>query len=314
MDLRGCGTALVTPFAADGAVDEAALRRLVRRQVAAGVDFLVPCGTTGETSALMQEERLRVVEVTIEAAEGRVPIFAGCTDNATDKLIRRAKQLAALPGLTGILTANPFYNRPGQEGQYRHFRAMAEAVPLPVLLYNIPSRTAANLEPATVARLAEVPNIVGIKESSGSVMQITEVLASVPPDFKVFAGDDGMALPVIALGGVGLISVASNAFPGAVGEMVRAAMSGDWARAREVNLRYFRIMQAHFLETSPAPVKAVMQMLGLGEDVLRLPMVPVSEGLRRKLRVLLEEVQEGQEGQEGEEGEEGQEEQEKQEK
>lgn len=301
MDLRGCGTALVTPFAAGGAVDESALRRQVLRQVEAGVDFLVPCGTTGETSTLMQEERLRVVALTIEAAEGRVPVFAGCTDNATDKLVRRAKELAAVPGLTGILTANPFYNRPGQEGQYRHFRAIAEAVDLPVLLYNIPSRTAANLEPATVARLAEVPNIVGIKESSGSVMQITEVLASVPAGFKVFAGDDGMALPVIALGGAGLISVASNAFPGPVGEMVRAAMVGDWDRAREINLRYFRLMQAHFLETSPAPVKAVMEMLGLGEDVLRLPMMPVSEGLRGKLGGLLEEVQELQKRQEEQE-------------
>ncbi len=293
MDLRGCGTALVTPFAADGAVDEAAMRRLVRRQVDAGVDFLVPCGTTGETSTLMQEERLRVVEVTIEAAAGRVPIFAGCTDNATAKAVERVKELAALPGLTGILTANPFYNRPGQEGQYRHFRAIAEAVPLPVLLYNIPSRTAANLEPATVARLAEVDNIVGIKESSGSVMQITEVLRSVPAGFKVFAGDDAMALPVIALGGVGLISVASNAFPGPVTKMVGAALQEDWAGAREMNLRLFRIMQAHFLETSPAPVKAVMAMMGLGEDVLRLPMVPVSEGLRAKLAELLKELRAG---------------------
>lgn len=290
MDLKGCGTALVTPFMADGAVDEAALRRLVAWQVESGVDFLVACGTTGETSTLMQEERLRVVAVTIEAAAGRVPVFAGCTDNATDKLVRRAKELAAVPGLTGILTANPFYNRPGQEGQYRHFRAIAEAVDLPVLLYNIPSRTAANLEPATVARLTEVENIVGIKESSGSVMQITEVLRSVPADFRVFAGDDGMALPVIALGGVGLISVASNAFPRQVGEMVRSALGGDWARAREVNLRYFRIMQAHFLETSPAPVKAVLQLLGKGEDVLRLPMVPVSEGLRVRLGGLVEEL------------------------
>ena len=290
MDLKGCGTALVTPFAADGTVDEAALRRLVRRQVDSGVDFVVACGTTGETSTLLREERLRVVEVTIEAAEGRVPTFAGCTDNATAKVVDRVKELAALRGLTGILTANPFYNRPGQEGQYRHFRAIAEAVNLPVLLYNIPSRTAANLEPATVARLAEVPNIVGIKESSGSVMQITEVLRSVPEEFRVFAGDDGMALPVLALGGVGLISVASNAFPGPVSAMVHAAMVGDWARARELNLRYFRIMQAHFLETSPAPVKAVMAMLGLGEDVLRLPMVPVSEGLRERLRELLREL------------------------
>lgn len=292
MDLKGCGTALVTPFAADGGVDEAGLRALVEWQIGSGTDFLVSCGTTGETPTLMQDERLRVVEVTIEAAAGRVPVFAGCTDNATAKVVERVKELVAMRGLTGILTANPFYNRPGQEGQYRHFRAIAEAADLPVLLYNIPSRTAANLEPATVARLAEVDNVVGIKESSGSIMQITEILRSVPPSFRVFAGDDGMGLPVIALGGVGLISVASNAFPQQISEMVQSALDGNWTRAREINLRFFRIMQAHFAETSPAPVKAVLQMLGKGEDVLRLPMIPVGEGLRARLRALLDELRE----------------------
>ena len=290
MELRGCGTALVTPFTAEGAVDEAAMRRLVRRQVEAGIDFLVPCGTTGEASTLRQEERLQVVSLTVEAAGGRVPVFAGCSGNATAKVVERVRQIAAIPGLTGILTANPYYNRPGQEGQYRHFRAIAEAVELPVLLYNIPSRTATNLEPATVARLAELPNIIGLKESSGSVMQITEVLQSVPPGFGVFAGDDGMALPVIALGGAGLVSVASNAFPAEVGGMVRAALGGSWEEARATNLRLFRVMQAHFAETSPAPIKAVLALLGLGQDVLRLPMVPVSAGLRSKLQALVEEL------------------------
>ncbi len=290
MDLSGCGTALVTPFAADGAVDEAALRSLVEWQIASGIDFLVPCGTTGEASTLSEAEWLRVVEVVVEVAAGRVPVFAGCTHNATAETVRRARLVAAVPGVTGILSANPFYNRPGQEGQFQHFRAVAEAVELPVLLYNIPGRTGANLEPATVVRLAAISNVVGIKESSGSVMQITEVLASVPKGFRVFAGDDGMALPVIALGGAGLISVASNGFPGPVSEMVHAALAGDWVRARERNLRYFRVMQAHFLETSPSPVKAVLAMLGKGEDVLRLPMVPVSEGLRAKLGGLLEEL------------------------
>ena len=290
MDLKGCGTALVTPFAADGAVDEAALRLLVAWQIESGIDFLVPCGTTGEASTLTEAEGLRVVEVVVETAAGRVPVFAGCTHNATAETVRRARLVAAVPGLTGILTANPFYNRPGQEGQYRHFRAVAEAVELPVLLYNIPGRTGANLEPATVARLAEVPNIIGIKESSGSVMQITEVLQSVPAGFKVFAGDDGMALPVIALGGAGLVSVASNALPGELAGMVRAALEGRWDAARATNLRLFRLMQAHFAETSPAPIKAVLAMLGRGEDVLRLPMVPVSAGLRERLRGLVEEL------------------------
>ena len=290
MELSGCGTALVTPFDRDGAVDEAALRRHVRWQVESGIGLLVPCGTTGEASTLTEAEWLRVVEITVEEAAGRALVFAGCTHNSTAEAVARAKKLCGVAGLTGVLTANPYYNRPGQEGQYQHFRAIAEAVDLPVLLYNIPGRTGANLEPATVLRLAELPNVVGIKESSGSVMQITEVLQSAPKGFKVFAGDDAMALPVVALGGVGLISVASNAFPLEVGEMVRSAMEGDWARARALNLQFFRIMQAHFLETSPGPIKAVLAMLGRAEENLRLPMVPVSEGLRTKLRGLLEEL------------------------
>lgn len=291
MELKGCGTALVTPFRSDGAVDEVGLRSLVEWQMGSGIDFLVPCGTTGEASTLTEAEWLRVVAVVVEEAAGRVPVFAGCTHNATAETVRRVRLLRAeVPGVTGVLTANPFYNRPGQEGQYQHFRAVAEAAELPVLLYNIPGRTGANLEPATVARLAEVPNVVGIKESSGSVMQITEVLRSVPEGFRVFAGDDGMALPVVALGGVGLVSVASNAFPRQMAELVHAAMAGDWARARALNLRYFRIMQAHFAETSPSPIKAVLAMLGRGEDVLRLPMVAVSDGLRSRLGGLLEEL------------------------
>ncbi len=290
MQLRGCGTALVTPFTADDSVDEAALRSLVAWQIESGIDFLVPCGTTGEASTLTDAEWLRVVAITIEAAAGRVPVLAGCTHNATAVAVERVKQLCALPGLSGVLTANPFYNRPGQEGQYQHFRAIAEATTLPILLYNIPGRTGANLEPATVARLAQLPNVIGVKESSGSVMQITEVLASVPRGFTVFAGDDGMALPVVALGGVGLVSVASNAFPRQVAALVHAAEAGRWEEARALNLRFFRIMQAHFAETSPAPVKAVMAMLGRCEERLRLPMVPVSEGLRAKLAGLLEEL------------------------
>ena len=290
MQLRGCGTALVTPFAADGSVDEAALCGLVSWQIESGIDFLVPCGTTGEASTLTDAEWLRVVAITIEVAAGRVPVFAGCTHNATAVAVERVKQLCTLPGLTGVLTANPFYNRPGQEGQYLHFRAIAEATELPVLLYNIPGRTGANLEPATVARLAALPNVIGVKESSGSVMQITEVLATVPRGFAVFAGDDGMALPVIALGGVGLVSVASNAFPRQVAALVHAAEAGRWDEARALNLRFFRIMQAHFAETSPAPVKAVLSMLGRCEERLRLPMVPVSDGLRGRLAGLVEEL------------------------
>ncbi len=290
MQLRGCGTALITPFTSDLTVDTDALRNLVEWQLASGIDFLVPCGTTGEASTLTEPEWLRVVELTVRTAAGRVPVFAGCTHNSTAEVVERVARLSATDGLAGILTANPFYNRPGQEGQYQHFRAIAEATHLPILLYNIPGRTGANLEPATVARLAQVPNIIGIKESSGSVMQITEVLASVPPTFTVLAGDDGMALPVIALGGHGVVSVASNAFPRQIAAMAHAALAGDWPRAQALNLRFFRIMQAHFAETSPSPIKAVLHLLGRTEENLRLPMVPVSDTLRSRLATLLNDL------------------------
>ena len=293
MELSGCGTALVTPFRRDGTVDEAALRAHVTWQVESGIGLLIPCGTTGEASTLSEAEWLRVVEITVETAAGRAAVFGGCTHNSTAEAVVRGKKLAAVPGLTGVLTANPYYNRPSQEGQYQHFRAIAEAVDLPVLLYNIPGRTGANLEPATVLRLAsDVPNIVGIKESSGKIGQITELLTELTnagrESFKVFAGDDGVALPVIALGGVGLISVASNVIPAEMSEMVRSARGGDWARARELNTRWFRLMQAHFWEASPAPVKAVLAMMGRGEDVLRLPMVSVTEGTRHRLQDLVD--------------------------
>jgi 4-hydroxy-tetrahydrodipicolinate synthase len=290
MELMGCGTALVTPFRRDGGVDEPALHALVSWQIESGIDFLVPCGTTGEAATLTEAEWLRVVEVVVGSAAGRVPVFAGCTHNATHEAVGRARKLAKVHGLTGILTANPFYNRPGQEGQYQHFRAIAEAVELPVLLYNIPSRTGANLEPATVLRLAELKNVIGVKESSGNIAQITELLTTAPRSFKVFAGDDGLALPVLALGGSGLVSVASNVIPGQMARMVRAAMENDWVGARRINRQFFRLMQAHFWEASPAPVKAVLAMLGRGEDVLRLPMVTVTEATRRKLERLVGEL------------------------
>ena len=218
----GCGTALVTPFRRDGSVDEPALHALVNWQIESGISFLVPCGTTGEAATLSEAEWLRVVELVVGTAAGRVPVFAGCTHNATHEAVIRARRLSRVHGLTGILTANPYYNRPGQEGQYQHFRAIAEATELPVLLYNIPGRTGANLEPATVLRLAEIKNIIGIKESSGNIAQITELLTSAPRTFKVFAGDDSLALPVIALGGAGLVSVASNAIPVQMAAMVDA--------------------------------------------------------------------------------------------
>jgi 4-hydroxy-tetrahydrodipicolinate synthase len=286
----GCGTALVTPFRRDGSVDEPALHALVTWQVESGIDFLVPCGTTGEASTLSEVEWLRAIEVVVAAAAGRVPVFAGCTHNSTHEVVARVKKLSQVHGLTGVLSANPYYNRPGQEGQYQHFKAIAESTALPVLLYNIPSRTGANLEPATVLRLAELKNVIGVKESSGNIAQITELLTTAPRSFKVFAGDDGLALPIVALGGAGLISVASNVIPGQMARMVRAALENDWIDARRINRQFFRLMQAHFWEASPAPVKAVLHMLGRGEDVLRLPMVPVSDATRRRLERMVGEL------------------------
>src|SRR5271165_3449481 len=224
MQLRGCGTALVTPFRQDGSIDDAALRNLVAWQIESGIDFLVPCGTTGETPTLTHDEWLHVIDTTIEVAAGRVPILAGATSNATHEAVAKAKELAARPGVDAILTASPYYNKPTQEGQYRHFAAIAEAVAdKPIVLYNVPGRTAANLEPPTLARLAEIPNIIAVKEASGNMTQIAEAINSVPESFLVFSGDDAVTLPVIALGGVGLISVASNEIPREMATMTRAA-------------------------------------------------------------------------------------------
>jgi 4-hydroxy-tetrahydrodipicolinate synthase len=290
MELMGCGTALVTPFRRDGGVDELALHALANWQIESGIDFLVPCGTTGEASTLSEAEWLRVVDVVVATAAGRVPVFAGCTHNATHEAVARTRKLSRIHGLAGVLSANPYYNRPGQEGQYQHFRAIAQATELPVLLYNIPSRTGANLEPATILRLAELRNVIGVKESSGNMAQITELITTAPRSFKVFAGDDGLALPVLSLGGAGLISVASNVIPGQMSRMIRAALENNWVDARRINRQFFRLMQANFWEASPAPVKAILQMLGRGEGVLRLPMVPVSDATRRKLERMVGEL------------------------
>ena len=290
MNLQGCGTALITPFRPDGSVDEAALHVHVQWQVANGVSLLIPCGTTGEAATLTEQEHLRVVEITIAAAAGRVPVFAGCTHNATHQAVTNVKKLSQVHGLNGILTANPYYNKPGQEGQFRHFRAIAEATHLPILLYNIPGRTGVNLEPATVLRLAEIPNIVGIKESSGNIVQITELLTQAPRSFRVFSGDDTLALATIALGGIGVISVASNAIPQQMSQMINHALSDDWIAARRIHRRYFHLMQSLFLEPSPAPVKAVLALLDRGTEHLRLPMVAVSDPVRRKLERTLGEL------------------------
>lgn len=249
-----------------------------------GIDFLIPCGTTGETPTLAHDEWLRVIDVTVEVVAGRVPIVAGATSNSTQEAVAKAKEVAARPGVSAILTASPYYNKPTQEGQYRHFRAIAEAVDKPLVLYNVPGRTGANLEPATLARLAEVPNIAAVKEASGNMSQIADVLNAVPETFLVFSGDDAITLPVIALGGVGIISVASNEIPREMAEMTRAALANDWETARRIHRKYLPLMQANFIESNPLPVKAVLAMMGKIEEVYRLPLLPMRRDTRSKLQ------------------------------
>jgi 4-hydroxy-tetrahydrodipicolinate synthase len=290
MALRGCGTALVTPFHQDGAIDEPALRNLVNWQVESGIDFLIPCGTTGETPTLSHDEWLRVIDITIETVAGRVPIVAGATSNSTHDAVEKAKEVASRPGVNAILTASPYYNKPTQEGQYRHFKAIAEAVDKPIILYNVPGRTGANIEPATLARLAEVPNVAGVKEASGNITQIAEVLIAVPEAFVVFSGDDAITLPVIALGGVGIISVASNEIPAEMVAMTRAALENDWTTARSLQRKYLALMQANFIESNPLPVKAVLAMMGKIEEAYRLPLVPMRRDTRSKLQKIATEV------------------------
>jgi 4-hydroxy-tetrahydrodipicolinate synthase len=284
MQFRGCGTALVTPFRQDGSIDETALRNLVAWQVESGIDFLVPCGTTGETPTLSHDEWLQVIAITVEVVAGRCPIVAGATSNSTQDAVTKAKELATLPGVNAILTASPYYNKPTQEGQYRHFRAIAEAVDKPIILYNVPGRTGANIEPATLARLAEVPNIAGVKEASGNISQMAEVCNAVPEHFAVFSGDDAITLPLIALGGVGIISVASNEIPREMSDMTRAALNNDWDTARRIHRKYLPLMLANFIESNPLPVKAVLSMMSKIEEIYRLPMLPMRRDTRSKLQ------------------------------
>ena len=291
MQIRGCGTALVTPFRQDGSIDDAALRNLVAWQIESGIDFLVPCGTTGETPTLTRDEWLYVIGTTVEVAAGRVPIVAGATSNSTSDAVEKAKEVGARPGVDAILTASPYYNKPTQEGQYRHFKAIAEAVPdKPIILYNVPGRTGANIEPSTLARLAEVPNIIGLKEASGNITQIAEALNTVPDTFLVFSGDDAVTLPVIALGGVGIISVASNEIPHEMAGMTRAALNNDWAAARALHRKYLALMQANFIESNPLPVKAVLAMMGKIEENYRLPLLPMRRDMRSKLQKIATEA------------------------
>ena len=290
MNLRGCGTALITPFKQDQSIDEKALRALVEWQIASGIHFLVPCGTTGETPTLSKDEWLRVIDITIEVAGGRVPIVAGATSNCTAEAVEKARELNRRRGVDAILTASPYYNKPTQEGQYQHFKAIAEAVDKPLVLYSVVGRTAANIEPATLGRLAKIPNIIAVKEASGNISQIAEVFNHVPESFLVFSGDDAVTIPVIALGGVGIISVCSNEIPREMSELTAAALSNDWATARRLQRQFLRLMQANFLESNPMPVKAVLAMMGRIEEVLRLPMLPVKPETRSKLEKIAAEA------------------------
>ncbi len=292
METVGCGTALITPFKADGSVDEAALRALVEWQIGSGIDFLVMCGSTGEAQTLDEDEWLRVTRLAIEAARGRVPVWAGCTHNSTRALLRLAEEVKKIDGLSAVLTANPYYNKPSQEGQYQHFLAFARAVaPLPVVLYNVPGRTAANLEPATVKRLADAAeNIVAIKEASGKLGQFAELAHTLPKGFKIFSGDDGLTLAAIATGAHGLISVASNEIPAETTRMVRAALDNDWETARALDKKYGQLFEANFWESNPGPVKTVLKLMGKCGLTLRLPLVPPSEATQVKLQKLAHEL------------------------
>ncbi|MGO8933366.1 MAG: 4-hydroxy-tetrahydrodipicolinate synthase [Terracidiphilus sp.] len=292
METIGCGTAIVTPFRADGSVDEPALWSLVNWQIESGIDFIVACGSTGEAATLDEEEWLRAVRLVIDAAAGRVPVWAGCTHNSTRVLIRLAGHLRRIPGVAAVLSANPYYNKPTQEGQFQHFLALAREVdPLPVCVYNVPGRTAANLEPETVAQLAAAAkNIEAIKEASGKLPQFAELVHIMPRGFKIFSGDDNLALAAIAVGAHGLISVASNEAPAEVSRMIRAALENNWGEARELERRFSRLFEANFWESNPAPVKTVLSLMGKCGDHLRLPLVPPTAATRAKLERLAGEL------------------------
>jgi 4-hydroxy-tetrahydrodipicolinate synthase len=292
MTFTGCGTALVTPFRRDHSVDEAGFRKLVRRQINSGIDFLVPCGTTGESPTLTRAEHLRVVEIAVEEASGinggrRVPVLGGAGGYNTAEVIELAKEIQHI-GVDGILSVTPYYNKPTQEGLYQHYKAIASAVPLPMVVYSVQGRTSVNVEPSTLKRLAEIENIVGVKEASGNISQMARVVHEVPERFAVLSGDDSITLPLIALGGRGLISVASNEIPAEMTQLTQLAMSGDLAGARALQREWLPLMEVNFVESNPIPVKAAMAMMGLLEPVWRLPMTPPSEQNRAKIEAVLE--------------------------
>jgi 4-hydroxy-tetrahydrodipicolinate synthase len=283
----GCGTALVTPFRSDFSLDEGALRQLVRRQVVAGVHFLVPCGTTGESPTLTNQERRRVVEITLEEAHGKVPVVAGAGGYDTAEATRAAREYQTM-GVDGILSVAPYYNKPTQEGLYQHFRFIADAVSLPILLYNVPGRTGVNIEPATVKRLSAIDTIVGIKEASGNISQMASLAALVPEHFVILSGDDAITLPLFVLGGRGVISVASNEIPAEMAKLCNFALENDFLAARRIHTRYLPLMEVNFVESNPIPAKAAMAQMGLLQPVWRLPLVPPSAASLGRIQTVLE--------------------------
>jgi 4-hydroxy-tetrahydrodipicolinate synthase len=283
----GCGTAMVTPFRKDFSLDEATLRVLVRRQIQAGINFLVPCGTTGESPTLSQEEHLRVVAITLEEAKGKVPVLAGAGGYDTRHVIEMAREVERM-GADGILSVTPYYNKPTQEGLYHHFKAIADSVSLPIILYNVPPRTNVNIDPPTLRRLAEIENIIGVKEASGNISQITQVIQQVPPEFLVLSGDDALTLPIAAMGGRGIISVASNEIPAEMTRLAQLCLAGKFEEARVMQRKWLPLLEVNFIETNPTPVKAAMAEMGLLEPVFRLPLVPPRTENLAKIRAVLE--------------------------
>ncbi len=283
----GCGTAMVTPFQKDLSLDEEALRLLIRRQIAGGINFLVPCGTTGESPTLSHEEHLRIVAITVEEAKGKVPVLAGAGGYDTRTVIEMARECERLCA-DGILSVTPYYNKPTQEGLYHHYKAIASAISLPLILYNVTPRTNVNIDPATVRRLSEIQNIIGVKEASGNIAQITQVIQQSPEDFIVLSGDDSLTLPMVAMGGRGIISVASNEIPAEMTSLAKLCLSGDFATARAMYRKYMPLLEVNFIETSPTPVKAAMAEMGLLQPVWRLPLVPPRVENLAKIRAVLE--------------------------
>ncbi len=283
----GCGTALVTPFRRDQSLDEETLRRLIRRQIAAGINFLVPCGTTGESPTLTRAEHLRVVEITVEECKGAVPVLAGAGGYNTQEVIELALACKKL-GADGILSVTPYYNKPTQEGLFQHYQAIASAVALPIVVYSVQGRTGVNVEPATLARLAAIPNIVAVKEASGNIGQMANVIHEVPPDFAVLSGDDSITIPLIALGGRGIVSVVSNEIPAEMTQLAQACLRGDFEAARKIQARYLPLMNINFVESNPIPVKAAMGLMGLLDPVYRLPMTPPGPANLKKIEAVLD--------------------------